>query len=699
MATSSAEEDTQKCPVCFELFVKPRKLPACSHVFCENCILNYLSKQKTEIESESGFQCPVCRVVNPYNPNNQDLLEWIWALDSGCVDSSDEKTMDMRQNVDLCFLCKDSEKSNAAVNYCFDCQEGFCEACCKLFHSVRAVQDHNFIKLKKEENDKTEVDLTQMMAEYLACPEHPDKTVSWICEDESKLCCPTCAFVNHRTCKQVTELRNLSSSEDNDMKCRKLSECIQALTAYGEAVIEILRKSEAENEPEIEPITSRISDMRTKVNTLFDALEKNIAQDCRARIKKQPMIVESDVQKVQKFIDKLLRFSWLLGKLNQKCLGLKTGNFVEVLLRRLQEDFTKYERTLLETVHDFKQHGFDLKVGSLLSKFANLSINKTEELATIQETESELSIPKYSGKQLLRLKDISKTGTNYIENIPGHRPLCASVLILPGNHQSAHLLLVDEENGLCCIAKKKDVEKKHVFVLSYNWYEVKETYNFMTYNNIQMYETGKPYSAAYVKDGIVAVSVPAQKKLCFLAVNQSLKVIGVLHTTYAPKALYGLKNGDIAVSWNGPVAFGILSAGSYCQEMKVYFDRDKSGRYLKTFDHMAIDEKRSHVIQPCTTDKAVYCFDFSGNPKFKYKHPELQQPSTVGIDGDGNIYVCNLMRKSAVHIISDTGLPVRVFSDGCIERPMALSFYENGTSFIIIHRSTGNDRVCQFSLV
>lgn len=223
----------------------------------------------------------------------------------------------------------------------------------------------------------------------------------------------------------------------------------------------------------------------------------------------------------------------------------------------------------------------------------------------------------------------------------------------------------------------------------------------MTYNTKQKDEIRKPYCAAYVKDDIVVVSVPAQKKLCFLDVNQSLTFIGELHTTYAPKALCGLKNGDIAVSWNGPVAFGILSAGSYCREMKVYFDRDKSGRYLKTFDHMAIDEKRSHVIQPCTTDKAVYCFDFTGNPKFNYKHPELQQPTEVGIDADGNVYIYDMMRN-CIHAISDTGLPLRLFKDGFPETTRALSFNDNGTSFVIIHQSAfcinGYNTVCQFSL-
>lgn len=352
-------------------------------------------------------------------------------------------------------------------------------------------------------------------------------------------------------------------------------------------------------------------------------------------------------------------------------------------MRKLQDDFTKYERTLLDAINNLKGHEFDLKVGSLLNKFANLSINETEKIATIQETESELAIPNYTGRKLLRFSDISKTGINEIKNSPVLCPSYSSVLILPRDC----LLLIDEEHGFCCLVNDA--------------YNVTASFNFMTYNTKQKDKTRKPYSAAHVKDGIVAVSVPVQKKLYFMDVTRNLEVIGEMNTAYTLKALYGFKNGKIAVSWNGPVAFGIISPSFRSQEVRLYFDRDKSGRVLKTFDHMSIDEKRSHVIQPCTTDKAVYCFDFEGNPKFNYKHPELQQPTEVGIDADGNVYIYDMMRN-CIHAISDTGLPLRLFKDGFPETTRALSFNDNGTSFVIIHQSAfcinGYNTVCQFSL-
>lgn len=101
------------------------------------------------------------------------------------------------------------------------------------------------------------------------------------------------------------------------------------------------------------------------------------------------------------------------------------------------------------------------------------------------------------------------------------------------------------------------------------------------------------------------------------------------------------------MSWQDPVAFGIYrftcSTSINCSIERVYYDHDAEGRELKTFDFMAIDETRSHIIQPCSSDETVYCFDFKGNPKFAYNN-NVGLPRGVACDADGNKYVCDQAR-------------------------------------------------------
>lgn len=113
------------------------------------------------------------------------------------------------------------------------------------------------------------------------------------------------------------------------------------------------------------------------------------------------------------------------------------------------------------------------------------------------------------------------------------------------------------------------------------------------------------------------------------------------------------------VSWEDPVAFGLLALNGCSYDEKVYFDRDANGRIFRCINYMAVDEKRAHIVQPCSLDQAVYCFDFQGIPKFTYSHQNLSYPRRVAIDHEGNIFVCDYS-NSVIHVLSEQGQLVRL---------------------------------------
>lgn len=91
---------------------------------------------------------------------------------------------------------------------------------------------------------------------------------------------------------------------------------------------------------------------------------------------------------------------------------------------------------------------------------------------------------------------------------------------------------------------------------------------------------------------------------------------------------------------------------------------------------------RKHIIQPCRVDSAIYCFDYEGNPKFNYANTSFSGSQGVALDGDGNIYVC-VTSDSAIHVISPTGIPVRVVKEKCLRKPLAIAFMKNGDEFAV----------------
>lgn len=129
---------------------------------------------------------------------------------------------------------------------------------------------------------------------------------------------------------------------------------------------------------------------------------------------------------------------------------------------------------------------------------------------------------------------------------------------------------------------------------------------------------------------------------------------------------------------------------------------------------MAIDELRSHVIQPCSTDRAVFCFDFDGCPKFKYMPDNgCFNPRGVALDGECNIYACE-DGESSIHVISPTGLGVRIVkledfrsypyslyeNDERLQSPVSVAFETNGERFAITssRRNDGSLYVIVFKL-
>ena len=63
-------EKIEECQICLSEYNTQIKLKKCNHVFCENCIYNWLKNYKNT--------CPVCRVnviINSVNPNDTNDMK------------------------------------------------------------------------------------------------------------------------------------------------------------------------------------------------------------------------------------------------------------------------------------------------------------------------------------------------------------------------------------------------------------------------------------------------------------------------------------------------------------------------------------------------------------------------------------------------------------------------------------------------
>ena len=381
----------------------------------------------------------------------------------------------------------------------------------------------------------------------------------------------------------------------------------------------------------------------------------------------------------------------MVRNLLERIVSNTSGDLAFVYTRELERIVEDIEKSIIKKSKQLKTNGLELITTETFRLIQNLGPNETAELVAISMPEAMVDLPVYDDRPFLRKFSVKKTGTRRILPAPYRpgqllTPTYSGLLFLPDNQ----LLLVDSYHGYCCLVDEN-------FVATKRW-DLDGKRPLVDENNCYSNER----HATCLGDTIIAVSITLNKTILFLTYDSEFTEKVRLKCEYEPKALCALSNGDIAVAWDEPVAFGIISSQvwgdngkvfqcedgmGYCE--KVYFREDNAGRELITFQCMAVDKKRGHVIQPCTVESAVYCFDLDGNPVFCYEPDVLREPEGIAVDEEGNIYICDKPENS-IHIISAEGIAIIIIEEGCPQRPIAID-YDKGKNVFAATAIGSND--------
>ena len=677
MATAQGQEGILKCPICSEQFNKLRKLPGCCHKFCEPCLLTCISNLESVDGYEPDFQCPVCRKQISIPTENTGHSDWLKSLEIVEM-ASNMYSEEEHEKDNVCVSCKEIDKSVPAEIFCIDCQECLCKSCSRNIHRARLLKTHFVFELQEMAELGEGKMLASMFSKYLTCSVHTDKALSLFCKDDNALCCVDCVLDNHRHCACVVKLKNKSNKQDKEAEVIKIKENIEKTASQIRVITDHKKKKVTEIKPKADLMNTQINELRTKVNGIFDALEESVCSTVKSFTKNCSLATEDEIEELKKIDTTLTEISRLISYTQTKM----SDNQLFIILEIFSANLEKIDSKVFEIGQNCKEYALSLKTERIFQELMSLGPNDTDLLASVSDSSRRVAVSVVPKADMLNNTIIKKTAKYNIlpENSPTKSLDYYGIIFL---RKTPQLFLVDTYFGFCCLT---DGNYKAAASCT------KEALS------------GTPYSATELKHGLVAVSIPDQKKICFLSTQdttENLQVNGVFSTKFTPRALYGLKNGDLAISWKDPVAFSILtfSYSMYvsCSKEKVHFDQDNEGRKLKTFDFMAIDEIRSHIIQPCSLDKTVYCFDFKGNPKFAYSG-NLGLPGGVACDGDGNVFVCDQV-KICIHIISPDGLGIRVIVEGCPLVPLAIAFDASGTQFAVTRKSSPWKDVTFFSLL
>ena len=666
MAEASDDADVGLvCSLCLEQFVNPRKLPGCGHCFCEACLITYMTKLNNNKELDNKLKCPVCTKYNTL-PEEIGIKEWVMMLETDRTKRQSAGNIEQNR----CASCKFLGEESKPNIFCLDCFEMLCYGCSKIRHTYTPLQHHKCIDIEKAFKNDDGAKMISMLSEYLdlSCDSHPDEAINYYCKDNEVFCCASCRYTDHKKFNSVLKVKDLVEEESANKEKKYMNDLISNLSKYAETVVKTIEFCATDYKKQVEEIGRNFKEIRTKINQIMDALEEAINDQARATAKQRALMTTEVTDSLKEMTDDLHIYKRLTDTID--AYGSKIHQYI--MSKNLMCKIRDQESAILDTTRAFRFTELSLKPQNTLLEILQIDSNDTHKLAYVEEQAVYNRLPTYDGASLLEYDKIKKTCDKLVqENYKGeYSPYYSSLVYLPNNN----CVLIDTRNdeGHCILAQGDGT-----VVASRDFKYCSDT------------STGscKPYCATVIKNVEIAVSIPEKKKICIISADKQLKSTFTGSTKYQPKAIHGLRTGDIAVAFDDPVAFGIISFDGTTEpteKIHVYFSHDKEGRELKNFDYMTVDENRSHVIQPCTTDRAVYCFDFNGNPKFKYKGKDNFIPRGVAVDGYGTIFVCDI-GNSAIHVISPAGNALRVIqeSEDCPESPLAIGFKKNGEEFAV----------------
>lgn len=175
------------------------------------------------------------------------------------------------EKVTLCAACNDEGDHRPAVKYCIDCSQPLCKACVDSHRKIKLLKDHKLIDHANEDAVK----LAQLLSSYLACPNHPEKNIEFMCKDHDVMCCITCERVNHRTCRQVVEVTSEATGANMSAKTQDIT---NHLAAAKQHMKEIVKQHEIHNKDisiNIETnIPTQVREIKKKVIQALDEFEK-----------------------------------------------------------------------------------------------------------------------------------------------------------------------------------------------------------------------------------------------------------------------------------------------------------------------------------------------------------------------------------------------------------------------------------------
>ncbi|XP_052804576.1 uncharacterized protein LOC128234400 [Mya arenaria] len=505
-----------------------------------------------------------------------------------------------------CSVCKEDDLNVEAKHFCGDCLEFYCDKCLTFhakIHRRHAVLGRKDVDKWVEQGDA-----------LVSCDLHPSKVLELLCEDHAELCCHICVSLNHRLCRDINLISDVTKGIHKMANFKQLLVNVTKVTAKLNQTKDAIKKNQNLLNTSGKSMLTRIKDLRKTLNQLLDDQEKRTMEQMDRVLADLDGSLQKDIDHCDRLHDQL---HVLLDSALSQDKDSKSGSYIGY--RKCQDKMAEANELLQalsmkpEATITFQP---DTRPQQLLSDLKALGIIQVYLDPQFEQSSRQIK----QSSDILKVFKVKEKNT-FAVNIKADKILCDIIGMI--ELSGGEIVLVDSKH---CRAKVLD-----------------SNYKVTCHCDIPKF----PQDICLISDHQVAVAVDgypsAKHEVHFLTVSA-----GTITTTRKFKVNHLCSSirhhgGQLYI---GSLAALYLHTTTGKLLKKVY--EDTSGKVTVNNFDLSTDGSKIYIL--ASSHNKVVTIDTKGNILATLMDPDFDWPLSVHVSECGHVFVSSQASNTVVQV-------------------------------------------------
>ena len=561
----------------------------------------------------------------------------------------------MTSSPSFCGMCDNRHISKPSKVWCRECEEGLCTECIEYHSSEKLSRGHTTIPIAEYQKLPSYV---LKIKEH--CSEHQDK-FSLYCREHECPCCRICMVENHKDCREVAVLENITKNVKTSTMFNEVEHLIKELIENIGKIRQNRETNSSSVKEQKRKIENEIQELRTKINTHLDKLQEDLMKELTEAEKQ----VTTETHELHVSLDEkqriLTEYQTNIANIKKYASDLQT--FIAV--KQIEKDVETHDTCLQSLVNSdiLNQTKLTYKIDTGLKNITT-SIQKFAEVV-VESKPCEMVFVRRKDKQAQMMVDELSPPMS-VENIQLN---LKQKINIKGTNIRGCSLLPDGRMVFSC----------------YN----SDIVRFINTEGVELFQIGKDKTGAstcdtvYIKDtNSVAVSSGGRGKRCITIIDiESQKVMTTIPMDTCIDGM-AVRGRTIYYCTRGK---GLKMLNLSDRSVSDIISSDMS-------DVTYVATSGDKLYYTNTNTNTVTCCDLHGPTQWEFKDERvLQLPYGISVDNDGNVYVVGYYTHNVV-VISPDGQRHRqlVSSKDGLSYPVVLDYDKSTNRLLVVNHQSSN---------